>query len=173
MRFDTRLFGPLEVEEEKVFVLPDGLYGFERLRRFVLIEAAAGSPWKWLQSMEDGDISFVIVDPFAVEPAYAPSLAEDHLACIDLRQANDAALFVIAVVPEDLRQMTVNLRAPLVFNPTARLGCQVILSDDRYSVKYPVFAALARATDDAGKPGRRGTPAAGATQSVATIMVGG
>lgn len=170
MRVETRLFGPLEVEEDKVLAFPEGLYGFEGLRRFVLIETAAGAPWKWLQSLEDGDICFVVLDPLVVEPGYSPSLSEADLERVGLAREGEAALLVLAVVPEDLTRMTVNLRAPLVLNPVARRGCQVVLPDDRYAIKHPVFAALARAAASAGEPARRSEAG---SRPVATVTVGG
>ncbi len=165
---ETRLFGPLEVDDDKVYLFPEGLYGFEGLRRFVLLEPEPGSPWKWLQSLDDGDISFVILDPFVLYPGYDPSLPAGELERIGLRAAAEAAVFAVAVVPEDLAQMTVNLRAPLVFNPAARLGRQVILPDERYAIRHPAFPALAgEGARAAGSSGHR------SALQVAAIVVGG
>lgn len=172
MRLETRLFGSLQIEEDRVFDFPEGLYGFEELRRFVLIETAPGAPWKWLQSVEEPDISFVIVDPLLIVPDYAPSVPEGEMGRIGLRRRDEAVFFTIAVVPESLEQMTVNLRAPLLFNAAARLGCQVILPDDRYAVKHPVFA-VAESHRDRGARARGGRTETGNTQPVATVTVGG
>lgn len=155
-----------------MFEFPEGLCGFEALRRFVLIETAPGAPWKWLQSVEEPDISFVVVDPFLIVPDYAPSLPEGDLARVGLGRPDEAVVFAIAVVPDDLERMTVNLRAPLLFNAAARRGCQVILPDERYPVKHPVFAA-AESHRDRGARVRGGRSEAGSAPPVATVTVGG
>lgn len=146
---ETHLFGTLEVGEDQVYRFPEGLYGFEELRRFVLIEATPGAPWKWLQSLDEPRISFVILDPFVVCPDYQPGIPAAELAPLGLETANEAAVYVLATVPADLARTTVNLRAPLVFNPKARLGRQIILPDDRYQVRHPAFSRVG-----AGEPGQ-------------------
>jgi flagellar assembly factor FliW len=45
----------------------------------------------------------------------------------------------ILVVPEDIRAMTANLQAPLILNPLKRIAKQVILTDERFPLRYPVF----------------------------------
>lgn len=146
---ETHLFGALEVAEDQVYRFPEGLYGFEELRRFVLVEATPGAPWKWLQSLDEPRISFVIFDPFVLVPDYRPQIPEAELAAVGLKTAGEAAVYVLATVPADLARTTVNLRAPLVFNPQARLARQIILPDDRYQVRYPAFALVGQ-----GEPGR-------------------
>lgn len=164
VRINTRVFGPIEVAESDVISFPGGLYGFESLRRFVLIDVAPDSPCRWLQSVDDGDLSFVVIDPWAVLPDYAPDLPDAEVARLGIGRPEEAVLLVIAVVPEDVRQMTVNLRAPLVVNPRTRQACQVILPGERYPIKHAVFreAPLAGAVQPA-----RGNAAGGASAAVA------
>lgn len=154
MRVNTRLLGEIDVDDALVFHFPAGLLGLEDLKRFFLIEPAPGSPWKYLQSVEDGDLALLVADPFAIHPDYAPSLPAGDLAEMGLSEDSEAALLVVAVLPEDVREMTVNLRAPLVFNPATGQARQVVLEDDRYAVRHPVFSAKA-----AGTAGREAPPA--------------
>ena len=66
------------------------------------------------------------------------------------------------VVPEDVRAMTANLQAPLVINERDRLAKQVILTDDRFPLRYSVFGGDARRDGRAGEgrriDGRHGEP---------------
>lgn len=143
MKLKTRLFGCLDALPEAIYEFPQGLYGFEDLKRFILLTIEGVTPWRWLQSVEDGDIAFLVLDPFLVDEHYSPSLRPNDLQVIGLDKVPHTAVpfcLVIAVVPDDVHRMTVNLRAPLVFNPIARKGIQVILDDDRYLIKHPVFS---------------------------------
>lgn len=139
VQVQTRIFGVIEPDESAVINFPEGLYGFEGLRRFVLIDVEPDSPCRWMQSLDDGDISFVVFDPWAVLPDYTPRVPRVELVRLGLESPEEAVYLVIAVVPEDMGQMTVNLRAPLVINPGTREARQVILPGDRYSIKHRVF----------------------------------
>ena len=48
-------------------------------------------------------------------------------------------LFSIVVVPTDPKLSTANLRAPLVVNNKKKLAKQIILDDDAYKIKMPLF----------------------------------
>lgn len=135
----TRLFGELEVAEDDVFLFPSGLYGLRGLRRFAFLAAHPESPLRYMQSLDDGDISFVVLDPAGVLPDYRPEIPAEERASLSLDDS-EGVLLVIAVVPDDVREATVNLRAPLLLNPATRTGKQVILPDDRYPIRQRLFA---------------------------------
>ncbi len=139
MVVQTRLFGNLEVREEEVYVFPAGLYGLRGLHRFVFVAPDPDGPMRYMQSLDDGDISFVVLEPARAIPEYRPEIPEEERASLGLDGETPGILLVIAVLPEDVREMTVNLRAPLVLNPAARLGKQVILPDDRYPIRHRLF----------------------------------
>lgn len=130
--------------EDKVFTFPEGLLGLPDLHRFLLAEfpGLGGVAWH-LQSVEEPAVQFLIVNPVPFFPDYRPDVGEADLAPIGLGAVSDGLVMVIATVPEDYRQMTVNLRAPLLFNPLRRLGRQIVLGDDKYAIRTPVFRAEA------------------------------
>ncbi len=115
MKIMTRQFGELEIAEERVFFFPAGLYGFRELRRFVVLDM--GGPFQYLQSVEDGDMGFVLADPTRFFSNYQVEMGPADLAEIEINDLTEAVVMVIAVVPEDFRNTTVNLQAPVVFNP--------------------------------------------------------
>lgn len=164
MQVNTRAFGPIDVREADVLSFQDGLYGFDTLRRFVLIDIAPDSPCRYLQSLDDPDLSFIVVDPWAVLPDYAPDVPDGELAHLGVDRPEDVLCLVIAVVPEDVQQMTVNLRAPLVINPKTRRARQVILIGDKYPIRHPVFQGKAASR---GSRSRRGKPSGEVSAAVA------
>lgn len=151
MRIDTTRFGQLEsveVPEQALLRLPRGLYGFEAHRDFALIEEAQYLPFRWLQALDDPCLRFVLLPPAVIDPGYAPELSSADLELLELEPGERHEMYAIVVVPRDLRAMTANLKAPLVINLRRRLAVQVILSDERYSLRHPVAAGAVQLAAD-------------------------
>ncbi|MDI6869873.1 MAG: flagellar assembly protein FliW [Bacillota bacterium] len=142
MEVKSTRFGQFEVAEEKVLRFPDGLLGFEHCKRFVILEHDPETPFKWLQSVDDPDLAFVIISPAEFMPEYSVELGRDDVVKLGLKDADDAAVYVLVVIPEDPSAMTANLQGPLVLNAERRLGRQVVLADGRYRTRHPILAEL-------------------------------
>lgn len=154
MNVSTARFGNIEIPEDKIIEFPDGLYGFEAHRRFTLLDMDSGpNLLKWMQSIEDPDLAFVVCDPYAFVPSYDPILPAGDLQRLGISDPRDAALLAILVVPRDIRNLTANLQAPLIINPETRRGKQVILGQVEWSTKFYLFRELGRLT---GKVKRTG-----------------
>lgn len=139
MEVQTRDFGALTFEDKDVITFPLGIVAFDHLHRYVLVETVENSPWRTLQSVEDGNVAFAVVDPWAVAGKYDPQLSPEDLEFIGVDDIREAAFLAIAVIPDDVRKTTVNLRAPIVINPKTRMAWQVILPGDEYPIRCPVF----------------------------------
>lgn len=143
LRVNTRRFGELEIEEEKVLYFPDGIYGFEGDKRWILKDLDPNLPsFHWLQSLDDGDVALVVVDPFIFRPQYFPQLPEQEIAKLKLNSIENAIFLSIVVIPEDIQNMTANLQAPLVINPDNRIGRQIITTSPEYERRHLVFAEM-------------------------------
>lgn len=138
---ETRLFGTIETDDSQVIIFPDGLPGFEDLTRFVLIVLEQTRPFIWLQALER-DIALPLVSPFDIEPEYAPAIDDACLTGLQLAREEDLLVFVVAVVPPEVQQMTANLAAPVLINIANNRGCQALTEDDHYSVRQPIYAAI-------------------------------
>jgi flagellar assembly factor FliW len=159
MQVNSTRFGRLEVPEEKVLAFPDGLLGFEGCRRFVILEHAPDTPFKWLQCLDDPDVAFVILSPLEFLPAYGVELGRDDVAKLGLQEPDEVALYVLVVIPEEPADMTANLQGPLVLNVERRLGRQVVLADGRYQTRTPILAKFKAAQTAQKKVPIRTAPA--------------
>lgn len=140
MKLNTKNFGELDIDEEKVIAFPEGLPGFEEEKEFVIINNEdEENPFCWLQSVKNPDLAFVIVDPFFVFSDYSVDLSKTVQEKLKIKDEKDVAVYSIVVVPEDLKKMTANLLGPIVINVRERLGKQVILDDPRYTTKHYIF----------------------------------
>lgn len=153
MRVGTRIFGEIEIEEDKEIRFEQGLIGFPDLKNFTLIfdsddekEAAIS----WLQSLDEPELAIPVIDPLAVYPDYSPSVEDETLRPLgELKEDN---LFVLATVtvPADIKQMAVNLKAPIIINTETRKASQLIVDND-LPVKFKIYDIIAAAKEKAGE----------------------
>lgn len=131
-------FGELEVPADRVLHFPQGLIGFPKARRFVILDHRPGSPFKWMLCLEQPDLAFAVAEPAKMVPDYQAPLA---VAARTLgTDPADVALFVIVTIPPDPTAMTVNLMAPVVVDVRTRTSRQLVLEDGRCDPSYRVCA---------------------------------
>ncbi len=141
MKYSSTRFGEFEVTDDEVLSCPDGLYGFEQETQFALLpfDPNIDSPLEWLHSLTTPELAFVVADPAPFVPDYNVTLtAEDRLA-IGLGQNEEFHTRVIVTVPEDYRQMTGNLLAPLIIHPRLNTAKQVVLTQPDYNTRHPLL----------------------------------
>lgn len=143
---ETRDFGKAEISADAIITFPEGLFGFEGEKSFVMISPKGGenSYPAWLQSTRDKNPCFIVFNPFDICPDYQITLSEQEFALLKATSVNDLSVLVLAVVPEDFTQTTVNMRSPVIINVREHLGLQVVL-EQPYSFRSPVFKKKAGA----------------------------
>ena len=138
----TTRFGEIEVEEASMLELPHGLVGFPELKRYILLDHEQDSPFKWLQSLDDGAIAFVLMNPLLFKPDYSVEVTDAEVSDLELEEEADAVVSVIITMPNNPQNMTANLKAPVVFNLKNRRGKQIILNDARYTTRHSVIEEM-------------------------------
>lgn len=145
MKATTRFFGDIDIADDKVITLEKGMIGFPDLRNFALIfdeeKGLDKSKIMWLQSIDDGDIAFPVMMPNLVKEDYNPVVNSEILS--PLGELGDENIFILVTVtvPNNPKDFTVNLKAPIVINTDNNKGIQVIAEED-YPVKYKVYDLL-------------------------------
>jgi flagellar assembly factor FliW len=138
MRVHTKAYGDLDVDERQLVSFPEGLFGFEEMRDWVLLDAAR-PPFYWLQSMERVEVAFVLIDPRLLRADYEAGADPAELAALEIAETEEPLVLAIVTVPEDPSRMTVNLLGPLVINRRSRVGRQCISADPRWTVRHPLL----------------------------------
>lgn len=139
MKCTSTRFGSFEVRDESILTFPSGLLGFPEQQRYVILDHDTEAPFKWLQSVEEPSLAFVIMDPALFHPGYDIGVPADALAEIRAREREDLALVVILTIPsDDPGRITANLRGPLVIGHKTKLGKQLVLSED-FPTRHPLF----------------------------------
>ncbi len=145
MKATTRLFGEIDINEEKIITLERGMIGFPDLQRFALIfdeeKGLDATSVMWLQSMDDAAVAFPVMYPNQIKEDYNPTVNDEMLLPLgELNEDNTYVLVTLTAKPKK-EDTTVNLKAPIVINTETRKGCQIIVEDD-LPVKFKIYEVL-------------------------------
>ncbi len=135
LKVKTKL-GFFDIDEKEIISFPNGLPGFEKLRKFCLVSRADTEPVKWLVSIEDENIALPVVDPWLIMEDYSFDLDEESFE--DLGRPDKDKTLVLVVMNLHSEDVSANMAAPIVVNLEKGIGEQVILENGKYSVKYPI-----------------------------------
>ncbi|HHV50830.1 MAG TPA: flagellar assembly protein FliW [Clostridiales bacterium] len=140
MVIETVEFGHVEINEEDIIHFPEGIYGIEAINDYVFLERNdLDVPIIWMQAVHNKHIRFVVFDPLFIVDEYQPEIPDDILGKLGAKSLDNLKFFVIAVVPKNIEDMTVNLKSPIVVNFETKKAYQVILENSDYSVRHFVF----------------------------------
>ena len=130
-------FGEIEYDPDNALLFPEGLIGFEELRKFVVMPNEKEGPLFWIQSVEDPQVAFILTDPtgFYYDYKVVPDGQEQKKLGIG---ANDECLIVSVVTVSSDRKVTLNLAAPILFAPETNRALQVILEGTNFSSQTPL-----------------------------------
>ncbi len=141
MDIETLRFGKIAVQEDKVITFPRGILGFAKNKQYLLFPHSEDSPFLWLQSVEDGDLAFVVMNPRLVKADYSLDVDQNVLNELDAKQETDLEVVCIVTIPRnDPKRMTINLLGPIIINAKSRSAVQVICDKQSYSHQHPVVS---------------------------------
>jgi len=135
MILETKRFGPLDVDANAIVTLTQPILGFQEYRRFLLLPGP-GEFLRWLQSVDSGELAFILMDPRVVIPDYTVELKPQELTELAATSPDELSIFTLVVVPSDPAQTRTNLRAPVLINEKQRLGKQTILDQSDYPIQF-------------------------------------
>ena len=136
IKLQTKYFGEIEYADKDVVRFPDGLFGFEEERGFLLLPFdGSGGGMLCLQSVQTPALAFVVLDPFTLKPDYAPELERGELKAFGVKEAGELGFYVLCAVKNPVSESTVNLKCPLVVHPETREARQIIM--ERYEMRHP------------------------------------
>lgn len=154
MKIETRVFGTVEIAEDKIITLDKGMIGFPKLTHFALIYDKEKKEKEfdivWFQSMDDGEIAFPVTDPSYFMEEYNPYIMEESLAPLGELTEENTYILVTVTVPRKIEDFSVNLKAPIIINSHTNKGIQAITESD-YPVKYKIYHLLREKKKKAGE----------------------
>lgn len=134
-------FGPVEYDPQQVITFPKGLLGFDTFKRYILLplDREQNVPFYILHSVEEGELSFVVLDTVRFFPGYVIELTDEIVNQMEIEKLDDVLILTTVTVQGDWQTATTNLKAPLVINAAKHLGQQVVIDRSEYLIKQPLF----------------------------------
>jgi flagellar assembly factor FliW len=149
-RITTKVFGEIEISNDKIIDFPEGIVGFPELTRFALLfdeDRGPGVGIRWLQSIDEPAFALPVMDPLMVAKDYDPEVEEEWVKGIGSLSLDSLLVLVTVNIPSDLTQMSVNLQGPFIINVVERKACQVIVDPEEHPLKFPIYEILRAGKD--------------------------
>ncbi len=150
MKLKTKHFGELEISEDIIINFEEGIPGFPNTKHFVILEEPEevilghSEVFYWLQSVEETDVSLIIMDLTKVMPDYNPLINTEEIKSLGSIETEVFYFYNVVVLPDEIEKMSVNLRAPIVINDRLKKGKQVLSENDGYPIRYYILQELNR-----------------------------
>lgn len=154
MRVQTKFFGEVELDDNKILEFPNGIIGFEDFKKFAIIydiEDDRDTKISWLQSLEEPTLALPVVDPLAVTTEYAPMIEDELLKPLGNPADEDLLFLLVMTVPSDMTKVTANMKAPVIISTEERKGVQLIVDNADYPVKFNVYESVQKMKEKAGE----------------------
>lgn len=144
MLIKTKFFGEVDLPEEKIITFDRGLIGLTDYKKFTILYDCEKeeSNVSWLQCVEEPTLALPVIKPWIVKEDYNPVVEDELLNHLGELTEDNLVLLLTMTVPTDIKQMSVNLKAPIVINADTRKGAQIICENQDYEVKYKVYDVL-------------------------------
>ncbi len=137
MLVNSAVFGQVEVPESNIFSMPDGIFGFGPVGDFALVDKQDDDvTLMWFQPVKEIAPCFVVFNPYEIIEGYDPELEGFDMRALGCRKVSELEFLVIAVVPDDISKITVNLKSPIAINRKTKMARQVILTNKDYPIKF-------------------------------------
>ena len=142
MRVSTTRFGDIEITEQDLFEFKEGLLGFGDLRKFIILDDPNDEIFAWLQSCENPDVAFPILEPGLFYDTSAIRIPKSDIEALGLDSIQSGKLFCIVTIPADPTLMTANMKAPVLINLDTRRARQCVLQDNSLEIREAIFTKL-------------------------------
>jgi len=141
MLINSNRFGKLEILDDKIIKMQKPILGFEGLNSYSLIEQDEFLPFMWLQSLDDPAIAFIVVNPVLFFSDYRIKIHSKEVADLGVNSPDNVETYVIVTIPENPKEMSVNLQGPILINTENNMAKQLVLVNSEYQVHHPMFIA--------------------------------
>jgi flagellar assembly factor FliW len=144
MKIKSKPYGEIEIDARQVIRFPQGLLGFEDRHDWALLDSTQ-APFLWLQSLDETNLAFVLLQPDFFRTDYILDLSDLDRESLGDPDGEDLLVFAICTIPEDQSRMTANLQGPVVVNRKDGLGRQTIQASPQWKVRHLILEEMAAA----------------------------
>lgn len=142
MKIKTTRFGELEVDKKDIIEFTEGLLGFENLKKFFIVDPGDQTLILWLQSIDDAGTALPIIEPKIFQPNYMVKLLPVELNSLSLENLQNASVYTVLTIPQNVVEMSANLKAPIIINNKTKNARQIVLQDSKLEVRFKMYMDL-------------------------------
>jgi len=137
MKFESKYSGVIEIDDEQIITLNEGFFGFEDFHKFVMF-AAHLEPFVWIECLEKGGPSFLVIDPFIFRPDYEIEIEDEVAQVLALESPKDVLIYALVTISDKEKPMTANLQGPLIINKKNKKAMQVVAGGE-WKTKHDII----------------------------------
>ncbi|GAM11994.1 flagellar assembly protein FliW [Mesobacillus selenatarsenatis] len=139
MKIATKYHGEVDINPNEILTFEKGIPGFLDEKEFILLPLSDDNTFNVLQSLSASELAFIISNPFNFFREYDFKLEDSVVNELDLDSEKDVLVYSILTVQDPFEKTTANLQAPVIINSKNRKAKQVILHNEEFSTKHPIF----------------------------------
>jgi len=136
----TKYHGVRSYSEKDIIVFKKGLPGFKELKKFIVFPLESNEVFSILHSIEDIKVGLILVSPYTIVQDYEFKIPDANVLELKIVNPEEVLVFTTVTLSSDIKKMTTNLKAPIIINIKEKLGEQLILDNDKYKIKEPLFS---------------------------------
>lgn len=137
MKMENHILGDIDIMEDEILFFPNGIFGFEDYKRFVIMPDKDHSPFCWLLSLDEKNFGIPLVNPYSLVKEFKkefPSALTEELKDSNTKYE----VFCVVNLHGSDGSATVNLKGPILVDFINKVGKQIILTADILSITYPL-----------------------------------
>lgn len=139
MKLNTKYHGVIEFGEENIITFKKGLPGFENLKKYIIFPLEENKIFSIMQSLEDASVGIPTLSPFSICNDYEFSIPQETTESLCIKFQEDVLVLNTVTINSNYKSITTNLKAPIIINIKDKIGEQIILDNDKYEIKHPIF----------------------------------
>ncbi len=137
MIIESKFFGQVDIKDEHIINFENGIPGFEKYKRYSILDIEGSKVFKCLQSIDESQVSFIIVNPWDVIDDYEIDIKDSEIESIAENDLSNIFVYSVVNISED--RVTCNLMAPIIVNVKTHNGKQFVPQSSKYSIKHRII----------------------------------
>lgn len=120
------------IDSDKILTFPLGIPGFEKYTTYVVYHKEENDISAfWLESCEEPQVTFTLVDPGQYGLNYELELTDEERDLLKAEKAEELGIFMVLSKKENEGQpspaLNANIAGPIIINPRTQLGLQKVI----------------------------------------------
>ena len=140
MLIESTRLGNMDIPEDRIMNFPQGMPGFPDEKNFAFLPYEAESPFAFLQSASEPNLTFLLVEPFTFFQDYDLKVDDEIVDQLGISLENPPQVFNVVSIREKTEEMTANLLAPVLINWRDQKAMQIVLEKTSYTTRHRLFS---------------------------------